>query len=133
MPLLDCYRGSIACHELRKGTIRSHECGRKGCFANVNWGVAAITRNGINVHFQGLISFLCLRFRTILLFLVASSNYFSNFRAVRSLCIARFSIATHTQEGERNAESLNGACARPITPLRGGFKEDLINRVMNEC
>ena len=62
----------------------------KGLFRECELGECAITRNGINVHFQGLISFLCLRFRTILLFLVALSNYFSNFRAERTLCKARF-------------------------------------------
>jgi hypothetical protein len=76
---------------------------------------------------------LCLSLRIILLFLVALRIYFSYMDGVRSLCMARFSIATHSQGVERNAESLNGVCARPITALRGGYKEDLINRVMNEC
>ena len=96
-------------------------------------GGCAITQNRNNALFQGLIAFLCLRLRIILLFLVALSIYFSYMDGVRSLCMARFSIATHSQGVERNAESLNGVCARPITALRGGYKEDLINRVMNEC
>lgn len=105
----------------------------KGLFRECELGRSAITQNGNNALFQELNAFLCLRLRIILLFLVALSNHFSYIGGVRSLYMARFSIATHSQGFERNAESLNGFCARPITALRGGYKEDLINRVMNEC